>query len=375
MKRFVVGFVYFLSLCMISGCLNTSILERQALTIASGYDFLEEQGKIQVTTVLLQSEPEAREKTHVVSSIADTIKGARQGINRKLHRSLVAGQLRVILFNQNLAKKGITDFTNTVARDPSIGDMIYLAVSEGPSMSLLNHRYTEIANIGNYLFRMLDQNIKTNEIPSSTIHEFRRDVQGVGRDAVLPILKEVDDEVVISGIALFHDDRMVDSVSPKNGAILNLILHKNKLGFYEVVMERAPLSPYILNKKGGKVKAVIKSIKNNSQIKLVSTNPVQFNITSKIEGELEEISHNYNFQPKGAVAELEKQLGLHIRNEIMQFTKVLQTKNSDAFGLGEVYRSSVRHSRLTKDKWHEMFPEARIDVQVNVNIMRTGMIE
>ncbi|MCE5172284.1 Ger(x)C family spore germination C-terminal domain-containing protein [Paenibacillus profundus] len=58
-----------------------------------------------------------------------------------------------------------------------------------------------------------------------------------------------------------------------------------------------------------------------------------------------------------------------------QFIRKLQRFNSDAVGFGEVYRSSVRHSNLNQEKWHALFPEAKIESRVQVNLVRTGTIE
>ncbi|WP_272491217.1 GerAB/ArcD/ProY family transporter [Paenibacillus apiarius] len=41
----------------------------------------------------------------------------------------------------------------------------------------------------------------------------------------------------------------------------------------------------------------------------------------------------------------------------------------------QVYRSSVRHSNLSREKWHTLFPEAKIESRVQVNLVRTGTIE
>ncbi|WP_342434065.1 Ger(x)C family spore germination C-terminal domain-containing protein [Neobacillus sp. FSL H8-0543] len=42
-------------------------------------------------------------------------------------------------------------------------------------------------------------------------------------------------------------------------------------------------------------------------------------------------------------------------------------------GLGEVYRASVRHSKLTKEKWHKMYKNAKVNVNVDFKMMRSGI--
>jgi len=61
--------------------------------------------------------------------------------------------------------------------------------------------------------------------------------------------------------------------------------------------------------------------------------------------------------------------------EITRIIAHSQEVESDIFGFGEKYRSIVRHSNLTKDKWHEMYKNMKVNVKVKFVILRDGVFE
>lgn len=61
--------------------------------------------------------------------------------------------------------------------------------------------------------------------------------------------------------------------------------------------------------------------------------------------------------------------------EIARVIAHSQKVESDIFGFGEKYRSVVRHTDLTKDKWHEMYKDMKVNVNVDFVILRDGVFE
>ncbi|UKS30891.1 Ger(x)C family spore germination protein [Paenibacillus sp. HWE-109] len=356
-----------------SGCVKPSILENLALGIIIGYDALENE-RILTTSVLQKIDPSAREKTQVVASTAFTSKGSRISSNRELSKNLVGGQVRVVMYGKKLASKGIIDMVDTLSRDPTLGDMIYLCVSDDEASHILTHRYREISNIGMYLYENLKQNSEREELPSPTLQDFLRDYYSVGKDPVIPLLKRKGNEVYIKGLALFHDDRMVHEASPRQGFLLKVICNTKKAGYYELIVGTEKLAQY-LEHPDTEVKLVFANARSSSSIKLLDTKKPEFALSVSILGDLQEISVHYPLDKAEAIAALQQEIEKKLKKEIEAFLTSLQTNESDAVGFGEVYRSHIRNTKLTKDKWHLMFKEAKINVHVNFNLRHTGAIE
>lgn len=47
----------------------------------------------------------------------------------------------------------------------------------------------------------------------------------------------------------------------------------------------------------------------------------------------------------------------------------------DPIGFGEVLQSKVRHVNLTDEKWREMYPKAKVQVDIKAIMVRSGVIE
>ncbi|MGO4272670.1 Ger(x)C family spore germination protein, partial [Paenibacillus sp. TAF58] len=112
------------------GCVQKRILEELGLVVVVGYD-PQEDNRIMGTALLHQIDPEAKEKVQVVVSTANTSKGIRNSQNRELSKRVVSGQLRIAMYNEKLARSGILTLTDTLSRDPSISDTVYVTVSKG----------------------------------------------------------------------------------------------------------------------------------------------------------------------------------------------------------------------------------------------------
>lgn len=362
------------SSCLLVSCVKTSVLEKLGLSIVVGYDLLPHE-KIHVTSVLLNPSPESKKKSKVISSIADSSKGARINNNSKLSHTMVSGQVRVVVFDHQMGKQGISDIVENLSRDPFFGDMIYLAISDGASHEMLSYNYSQIPDIGMYIYEMLQQHIEDDWVPSCTVQDYRSDSYSIGGEATLPILHKTDDGVEISGLALFHDDRVVGKITPSEGYLIKLLRGKQKTDLKELGINRHDLYPYLNKKKDGTVRVVISNIGSKSSIRLTSAQKLEYHVKVHMNVELQEITNHYDFSKPQAKSFLEKQIGKELSKEIDRLIQKLQQMNSDAIGFGKVYRSVVRGSHLSRNKWQEMFATAKIHSHVQVNLVRTGTIE
>ena len=68
---------------------------------------------------------------------------------------------------------------------------------------------------------------------------------------------------------------------------------------------------------------------------------------------------------------IEKKLSKEVRRVIAHSQEV----ESDIFGFGEKYRSEVRHAKLTKEKWHKIYKDMKVNVNVDFIILRDGVFE
>jgi spore germination protein len=72
---------------------------------------------------------------------------------------------------------------------------------------------------------------------------------------------------------------------------------------------------------------------------------------------------------------IETEIEKSMKKDIEKLIAYCQSKNSDVLGLGDTYRSAVRHSNLTDEKWYKMYKNAKVNIKVDFSIIRTGLNE
>jgi spore germination protein len=361
-----------LSSCLIlTSCAEVNTLEKMGLITTVGYD-MKDDGKILTTMVMLQIDPDIANTIGVVSSSSYTSKGARLDANRKTAKKLQSGQLRVALYSEEIAENGFYQLADTFARDSSISDLVYLGVVEGEVKELLEHKTEQISDISQNIYKKLDQNIKGEQIPSSTLQETLHDYYSVGIEPILPILKLQKDLIEISGLAIFRDDKMVGKLDHKQGFYLKLINDRYKAGGFELVFKPEGVPK---NKLSDNIALVLDTIQSKSDIKLIDKNNLKYKIKIKLNARLLEVNSKIHLMTPKEVREVEKLIEKKMKSEIEELINYCKSKNSDVIGFGEVYRSSVKDSKLTKKKWHKMYKDINVNVDVDFSLIRTGTME
>ncbi|WP_010496188.1 Ger(x)C family spore germination protein [Paenibacillus elgii] len=355
-----------------AGCLQTRVLERLGLVIAAGYD--EAPGdKILGTSVLYEMDPGAKERSNVITSTAFTSKGLRYNNNAESRKKLTSGQLRVVVYHEDLARKGLTELVDTMLRDPEIGSGVYLAVSKGRAFDLMTRRYPEISNIGEYLFQSIRQNVESEEMISPILHEFIRDLYSPGKDPVLPYIVQRDNEIILYGAALFRGDQMVGTLPLSKLFYLRLLRDRFHSGMTEIGIPSEALGSIGSPSKGQKqVYLVLDSVKSKSRIRLTDAKQLAFTVQVHMSGRLQEISSPVNLRNRQVIELLEREASKAVQANVMAFIKKTQRLNVDPVGFGEKYRAQHRGTGLTPDKWKQLYPKAKVSVEVSTKILRTG---
>jgi spore germination protein len=359
-----------------TGCMRTNILEQTGLILMVGYDDAGD-GKILGTSLLYQVDPRAKEKTQVISSIASSSKGSREINNLGMSKKLVSGQLRVALYNDKLVReRGMFEMADTLSRDANVGRMLYVAVCKGKAQDLMAYRYPETSNLGTFLYQDIKQNTIGGNLPSATLHEFIRDYYETGRDPVMPMLEKEQQKITISGIALFRDDRMVGETSARNGYYIKTFRDGHDPASLEVKLKSKDLKPLF---KGAPTKpdttVTFTTLKQKHQIKLLDPETLTFQVRLQIRAEMLEISEQVDLSKPETETQLAAAIGRKMSTELQELLQQLIDMRSDPIGFGEIYRSSVRGQHHSRYEWHQLLSKVKLDTQVKVILVRSGVVE
>ena len=368
-------FLLLLFLCIVLvGCAEKKLLERVGLVTLIGYDLGKEKS-LETTAVVRQVSTELVSKVAIITAENDTSQGTRAKINRRAAEKVMNGQLRGILYGEEVAKDGIGNYIVNFLNDPALSGNIIMAVVEGQTKPLLEYQYPDIEDIGEHIYKLLEQNVKSEQVVLSTLHEISKDYYFTGKDIAMPILRRDDELIEMSGIALFKKDKMVGELSLDDSFYLKLSRDDYQAGIFELKINGDDLPSSEMENPPDKTTLVFDPIKSHKEVKLVNPTTPEFALHFKVQGELLEIKPYVDTVKVENRKALEKAISKSMSSEISRIIAYTQEVDSDVFGYGEIYRSSVRHSELTEEKWHELYKDMKVNVDVDFTLLRGGVFE
>ncbi|MDN4495616.1 Ger(x)C family spore germination protein [Ureibacillus aquaedulcis] len=373
MNSLKVSALFLVAVMILAGCTNQKILERTSLTTLLSYDKAEDD-KITTTAVIRQINPDLESKVEIQSATEATNRGGLVNIELKTSKKIGAGQLRVALFGEELAKSGLNDFIHTLKMNPEISNGIYLGVVEGDAKSLIDSSYKNITDIGQHIFQLIDHNIEQNHALSPTLHEVNRDNTSQLANFSLPILKKEGEYIEISGIAFFLEAKMVGRLPSQDLLYAKMIRNDFSDGALELAIPSSTIESFSEG-SDKEVKIAIDSINSSRKIKLVDKTVPEFDFTLNLEARLLEIHSGLRITTIEEEKKLEKAINKKIESELNRVIQYSQEVNSDIFRFGEHYKAQVRKANITEEKWHEMYPEMKVNVTVKTLIVRDGVFQ
>ncbi|EKN66005.1 spore germination protein QC [Neobacillus bataviensis LMG 21833] len=354
MKRL---FLCFIALFLLSGCIEKRIIDD--INIVTGIGFDKAGNKQMIGTFsaqIIKADKSITNQTFISKGSLRRdllIKAARQS-----SQPLVTGGVGVTVVGGELGKDGIKDILDVYQRDVSIGARNYFAMADGQAKKILQGKYGTIGT-GDYLYNLLDNSVKSKDIPKTNLHLLLHDYYQKGKDIYLPILKQKGiNKVEISGISFFKADKVAGVIPPEKMPFFNLLVNKYSKGNFSVP-----------NHDDGKTS--IKSFVSKHTFKIAKKNPSHVTIQIKIKGSIQEYTGRK--LTKKEINKIQKSLERKVEKECLKLVKDFQEKNADPIGLGEFYKSRKRSFDFKK--WENEYKNLNVKIICNVIIEETGIID
>ncbi|WP_174616252.1 Ger(x)C family spore germination C-terminal domain-containing protein [Virgibacillus ihumii] len=223
-RKYAVILVFIAVSLVVNFNMPKQVIDKVLMVTVAGYDYVDE-GTIRGTVVAPTFLSEGKLVDLVYSDTATMIYENRSKLNRQASESLLNGKLDVVLFNKELASKGLSEYIDYLIRDPSIGTQLHLAIVEGSTQELLRSIKAR-KGAGHYLSDLIEHNIRTGNLPIINLKQFSSEVASKFTDPYLPMMKLVNGVPKITGLAIFNDDTYVDKLPP-NEVMLFKMLHEN----------------------------------------------------------------------------------------------------------------------------------------------------
>jgi spore germination protein len=341
---------------LLSSCIpDSKILEDVQLIQAIGYDYIND-GEFQLTAGATYTPPGIQSKPQniALTAIGRTSRNIRQEIQAQSPRPVEIGRVGVILFDEEMARSGIGNHVDNLQRDPNIGRDINLVVSKGKSNEILSTDVDQHESVSQFVIDLVTQNMERT-IPSINLHHFLFQYRGLGFDPFLPFIEKKDDLIKVSGVALFKEDHLIDTIDMKEGYILKVLYEKIRKGILEIELKDKEVS--------------IQNLSSNTKFKPKKTvNGYKFNVSVKMDGRVME-GGGLDLTQKKNIEKIEKRTEKMLEKEALALLEKLQKLNVDPLGIKEELRQAGY-----KD-WKKQYGSVQFEVDAAVHLIQAGIME
>ncbi|MGD2196445.1 Ger(x)C family spore germination protein [Lysinibacillus fusiformis] len=362
--------VIFVLLVLLAGCSRKELkvpLEDIGMVGTMAFDYIDED-QMKLTVAIPQYAPEAQQNTQIFSVSTDLVSNGIVEIEKLSDKKIVFNQLRVVLVNEEFARKGeIRNVIQHLYRNAEVGNKVLIAIVKDKAEGIIKGNYPDKPNINLYINDLLEPSINTAFNPNTNIHDFMYTITNPVTDTIIPYLEKHDDKIEIKGVAVFQGNHMHDVIKPEEALIVQALLGRKSL---------APLHLDI-HEGHGEEKLMIDLIE--SSINMQSNKNIEspkLIIRLKIKGTLSEYkgAREYKLNTIESISRLEKDVNKQLEVDITKFLDKLKNMDVDPSGLSEKFRM-YDHGKWTTKKTREVIGKLQTEVHVETSIISTGTLK
>lgn len=383
-----------------AGCWSSRELNELGISLIMGLDI--EDDKILLTAEIVDpstlqgqngQQSEQNRTVKYVQGTGNTIFEAFRDIVLKFDKRVFVSHNRVLIFGEELAKRGLVQHIDELFRDREQRESANILIAKGGQACKvmgINNGLEEIP--ANYISELIENtknnpkaiNINMIEYLRHFYHEGHQPTAGViEARKKKPINKTIESsetqdlEVSILGSAVFNKDVLVGYLDGNETKALNFIMDNIKDGIITFA------TPMPAADKGNESKPdpldlssiVIIKNKTKNDIEIRDGNIV-LKTKIKLRGSLGEIIGNVDVAKKQDIDEVERVCSKTIETRITEAVKKVQKQYGlDLFGFGLIFHRKYPHEwNKIKDDWNAIFSEADFEIEVKTDIIRTGLI-
>lgn len=273
---------------------------------------------------------------------------------------LFFGHLKAILISESVAKTHLKKIFDSLEREAAIGNQIFLLIVEDQAGEFMKKESPLVSLPSLYLDRFFQADQKLSRTSDVKLFEYRRDSNMISETASLPIAKLNNEQILIEGMAIIKDDKLVSKLDPSEVGFSEL-LKKNKLDFmnYDVVLENDVTVTY-------------SRIRLKQVVDYKQTNPVQISLNISGTGEIVEVNDVDQKVDASFIKEADEAVGQKMEEDLKDIIAKMQEINAEPWLFGHrIWALSPKYYE-TLDWERSGWSNAKVDISVEFKTSNTG---
>ena len=340
----------------LSGCYDYNELNELAIVSGIGIDYEEDNFILtyEILSTKKESDSSGSTSAYNITGKGKTIAEAFSNNGNHLDKVIFFDHIDIVAVSEEVAKKHLKEIAEFMIRATDVRNEFYMVIATDKSAKeIISSSTKENPSAATFIKGLL----KTNKDSSSASYYdlFTDTVSRMlmpGKDAILPLISIVDEDITIKGMGVFKDFKLVGTLDNKEAAKVNLL---NNFEYNTVMLKKkCDKGSIIINIYDGKVK--------------INPNKEQVLIDAKLSGKVVEDTCWIDFRDENAYIELEKDFTKILKDELDEVIQKLKNYQSNALNIGKIYYSKTRDD--TYFRWLDEDFKYKINLKVN----RKGLI-
>ena len=374
-KKFFLILLLLLILFTLTGCYNSTGIDRQYFVISLGLD-LTSDGFLKISIQIPSpSSGKKNESTgsaqasnyQIYSAEAETIDEGITILNNYLNKKINLSHCSALIISEELAKKGIETYINTLTNNTELRHSCEIMICSTTAEEVLN----KISNSGEiFSARLFDYLSTSSQYTGYTIQSTFGDFfQALDNEYYNPstIYVTVYGETVQTlGIAIFKNATMIGHIDVSN-SISHLIV-TNDLDTCTITID----NPFEENEK---LDLDISLYKNtNINIDIINGSPL-ISISVYPEGTIRSSGSIFNYSDNNNIKTVEKAATAYLEKILKDYLYTISKKyNSDIVGFEGILQASfLTKEEFDKIHWDEIFQDSFFSIELKTKINSSNL--
>lgn len=380
MKKLIILIAIF---CL-TGCWN--YYELNNLAICTGISIDKYEDKYEVTYLISNakktevSAKEGEAGTTTYTGIGETIQEAINDLTLKMPFEPYNGHLVVTVISEEIAKEGVNQILDLLARDTESRDFFYVLLSKD---SKAKDVLEIISPLESFPSQTLASDIETSSSKTSLIYkitynDFLFTLLEEGKNPILNGVTILGNEergtdekslsstvpsatIKIDTVAVFRGDTFVGWSDQDEGRGINLLTDDVENFYIKTSCEDKYIMSYV------------KDIKTKTKIDVDNR---KVDVTVSGDATLLEVNCDINLKDPNVIGDIEEEIKNKIIETIDKATILVQQKyHSDVLGYGmQVHKKQPKKWKEIKDDWDTIFSELEINSDIKINVKTKGAL-
>lgn len=372
---------------LLSGCWSSHEVNTLGITVCIGIDKTEN-GYLVSMQILnpatIASDKSARESPIVIYSVEVSNMAEVTGkIMLQLSRKINNAHLRLVVFGEDVAKEGIENILDYLARNHEFRTDYYFAVAKNSTAKEILGILTPIEMVPGV---DMYNSIKISEeewasLKSMRIIELINSIMADGKNPVLTgieieknnkidsnttaVLERTDGYSLLklSDSGAFNKDKLIGWLDENESKGYNYITGNVKRTLEDAQIDEA------------KITSTIMKAKSDTKVHL-SENEPSIEVKIKIEQNIASIEGKFEISSKEQKRLLDEMFAVEIKSLCEKaLNKAQKELKTDIFGFGEtIHRKYPKMWKKMKDNWDDIFPNLPVNITVEVDTKQLGGI-